>query len=208
MLQSKKHHIAGKSISGTAALQFILAQQPELAILDAELPILSAFDIIRTVREKGVETKFIVIFSERKEEQLIRFRRLKIDGVIFEIDSLKTIIACINRIEKGAAIDKRIFLSEKKKNNEEGVNNLELLSGSELKVLILIDSYKTSVIIANTLGLSVRTVEKHRSNIISKLKLKKKNNALTKWAIKNQQLIKTANLRITTHIYVIIRIVL
>jgi DNA-binding NarL/FixJ family response regulator len=61
------------------------------------------------------------------------------------------------------------------------------LTPSEKKILKLIAKDKTNKEIASLLFISYRTVEKHRSNIITKLKLEPKTNSLLIWAKEHQQ---------------------
>jgi DNA-binding NarL/FixJ family response regulator len=63
---------------------------------------------------------------------------------------------------------------------------LDLLTKSELKIVRLISESHTSQEIADELSISVRTVDKHRSNIVHKLKLEKKPTSLSYWAIINK----------------------
>ena len=63
---------------------------------------------------------------------------------------------------------------------------LDLLTKSELKIVRLISESYTSKEIADELSISVRTVDKHRSNIVGKLKLENKPTSLSNWAIINK----------------------
>jgi len=65
-------------------------------------------------------------------------------------------------------------------------SNLKLLTPSEKKILKLIANDKTNKEIASLLFISYRTVEKHRSNIITKLDLEPKTNSLLSWAKENR----------------------
>jgi len=64
--------------------------------------------------------------------------------------------------------------------------SLNVLTPSEKKILKLIAKDKTNKEIASLLFISYRTVEKHRSNIITKLKLEQKTNSLLIWAKEHQ----------------------
>ena len=66
-----------------------------------------------------------------------------------------------------------------------GQKNLDHLTKSELRIINLIAEGKSSKEIAAILSISLRTVEKHRSNIIFKLNLSKDTNSLTKWVLLN-----------------------
>lgn len=66
---------------------------------------------------------------------------------------------------------------------------IELLSKKELEVIMLIAHNFSSKLIAEKKNVSIRTIEKHRSNIITKLNLTKDTNSLTKWALFNKKYI-------------------
>jgi len=68
---------------------------------------------------------------------------------------------------------------------------VSLLSDVELEILRYIKEGCTSTQIAKIRNCSPRTIEKHRSNIIQKLKLKSKSNALFIWSYQNSEILTT-----------------
>ena len=66
-------------------------------------------------------------------------------------------------------------------------SDLTTLTPSEKKILKLIAQDKTNKEIASQLFISYRTVEKHRSNIITKLNIEPKTNSLLIWAKENHE---------------------
>ena len=71
----------------------------------------------------------------------------------------------------------------------EDILKLNYLTASEMTILKLIAQQKTTLQIANTLSVSRRTIEKHRSNIKAKLWSKKDSKSLSLWAVSNKSLI-------------------
>jgi DNA-binding NarL/FixJ family response regulator len=183
---------------GIDALHYIIENAPKIAILESDLPLLSAFDIMKTVAEKQIETKFIIIFPSVEAEHLVIARALHFSGTVYMGDSFKSVLECIKKVDKGKTHFSDSFIPKMDILNDPAVANLELLSETEINVLSLITPYKNSAVIAKVLKLSERTIEKHRSNIIKKLKLDKKTNSLTKWAMKNHVLIRNIALRSPT----------
>ncbi len=82
--------------SGVEVLQFILEHQPMLAILDVDLPYLSAFDIIKICYEKNSATKFVVIFPNADCEYSISPISLSIVGVLYMDDTFQMMQARLN----------------------------------------------------------------------------------------------------------------
>ena len=95
-LKTKKFKSTTCLSSGVEALQFILEHQPTLAILDIDLPFLSAFDIIKTCSEKNSATKFVVIFPNANHEFNVCAKSLGIARILYMDDTFETIQASLN----------------------------------------------------------------------------------------------------------------
>ncbi len=195
-LEQQGHTISKQAASGIDALHYILRRRPSIAILAEKLPLLSAFDIIKTVQEKEVATRFIIIVSNENYPYVDVAISLDVYGLIFIGDTFKDIRYCIDQVVSGNRSYSKSLKVQKEASNKQ--NYLKTLSAVEIFVLSQISESKNSASIAKLLNLSERTVEKHRSNIISKLNLDKKVNSLMYWAIENKTLIKAFCLRSTT----------
>ena len=195
-LKAEGYAISKQVVSGIDALYHILRKQPSIVLLAEKLPLLSAFDIIKTVQEKEVTTKFIIIASQANYQFTDLAKSLNVYGLIHIGDSFKDIKHCIDQVAFGKTCYSSFFKVKKETHDKQ--NYLKTLSSVEVFVLSQIAESKNSATIAKSLNLSERTIEKHRSNIISKLNLDKKVNSLMYWAIANKTLIKTFRLRSTT----------
>lgn len=195
-LKGQGYVISKQAASGIDALYHILRNRPTIALIAEKLPLLSALDIIKTVQEKDVLTRFIIIASQPNYQFIEHAKSLNVFGLIHIGDSFKEIQRCINQVVLGKIHYSPFF--KIKTEAHEKQNNLKTLSSVEVFVLSQIAESKNSATIAKSLNLSERTIEKHRSNIISKLNLDKKVNSLMHWAIANKTLIRTFRLRSTT----------
>lgn len=188
ILQSADLEVSKKTQNGADALEYILNYKPDLAILDFNISGYSAYEIITRVKEEGIQTKFFLLLPNPNQLNLVLLNSIKISGCVYVGESQEHILKCINTVLNGQVCFSRnlkTFLNE-----EKALDQLELLSPTEINVLSLIPPFKSSVKIAEQLCNSVRTIEKHRSNIIAKLKLEKNPHSLTKWAIENQEMIR------------------
>jgi DNA-binding NarL/FixJ family response regulator len=190
-------YVVSKQVaSGIDALYYILKKHPSIVILAERLSFLSAFDIIKTVQEKEVTTKFIIIASQINYQFVSLERSLNVYGLIHIGDSFKDVQECINQVALGKTYYSAFFKVKNEIHDKQ--DYLKTLSSVEVFVLSQIAESNNSATIAKLLNLSERTIEKHRSNIISKLNLDKKVNSLIHWAVVNKTLIKTFQLRSTT----------
>jgi len=185
-LISNGYTIIGQANNGIQALEIILKQQPQIALLDIDMPLLTGFEVIKMAREKGSKTKFIILSFHKEAYYIVQAKTFQIDGYLLKEDTFFEVEHCINEVLSG-----KIYFS--KSINEQPLNlateelkRLKLLTLSEIKILKLIAQEISNQDIADSLSLSIRTIEKHRSNIIDKLSLKKENNTLTNWALVNR----------------------
>ena len=115
---------------------------------------------------------------------------MNIDGYLLKDETIEEIKKCIQSVLKGEFYASKLF--DKIFNNQVSpeLEKMKFLSPSERTIVRLIANENSSKKIAEILSISTRTVEKHRSNIISKLDLPSGTEALLKWVNKNKDLIE------------------
>ena len=107
-------------------------------------------------------------------------------GYILKEQAQTELQKCLAEVTRGNKyFSQSIHTEQIKMDESEKENQINSLSFSERKVLELVSQQKTSKQIAELLFISEKTVEVHRKNIISKLKIPKEKNALLIWAMKN-----------------------
>lgn len=188
IIEQKKYEIIASCDNGRSAYNTIIKESPDLAILDIEMPLMTGVDVAKECQKNNIQTKIILItlYKERKFFDLAR--SYGVYGYLLKEFALAELNTCIDQVLRGNPylsqnIEKHFSISS------ESDNGLNELTRSEYKILKLIADDLTSLQIAETLSISARTVEKHRANIIRKLGLEAKTNALLIWAQKNKQLL-------------------
>jgi DNA-binding NarL/FixJ family response regulator len=180
-LIEKKYNLIGSGNNGREAYNLILKLNPDIAILDIQMPFLSGLEIAKQCKTNCIDTKIVLITLHKEKELYQQAQDLNIFGYILKEFALEEIEICIKTVSEGDS-----FFSPKIKEllGEDFLDNstLSALTPSEKKILKLIANDKTNKEIASLLFISYRTVEKHRSNIIMKLNLEPKTNSLLIWA--------------------------
>ncbi len=184
------YNVVGKASNGMQALELILVLKPTIALLDIDMPLLTGFEVIDMAKEKGVETKFIVLSFHKESNYIAQAQNLQINGYLLKEDSFSDIEHCMKLVLEGKTCFSPSFGRGVLQNVSEELKRLSYLTPSEKTILKLIAQQKTSLEIAEILFISERTVEKHRSNIIAKLDLESSTNSLTSWAILQRETIK------------------
>ena len=183
------YNVVGNALNGTEALERVVSLKPTIALLDIDMPFLNGFEVVKGAKEKGSITKFIMFSYHREAEFIAQARSLQIDGYLLKEDSFSEIERCIDMVINGDEFISTAFNSKILKSNFDGILNLNSLTASEMTVLKLVAQQETTLQIADTLSVSSRTIEKHRSNIKAKLWPKKSANLLSLWAVSNKSLI-------------------
>ncbi len=183
-LLEKKYNVIGSGNNGEEAYNLIVKENPDIAILDIQMPFMTGLEVAKKCKINNLKTKIILITFHKEKVLFQKASELNIFGYILKEFAIEEIETCIKSVKEGIP-----YFSPKIKDllgvnpyNDSYLNNL---TPSEKKILKLISKDKTNKEIATLLFISYRTVEKHRSNIISKLNLEHKTNSLLIWAKDN-----------------------
>lgn len=184
-LKSKGFNIVGAAEDGNTAYNLIVKLKPDIAILDIRMPYKTGLEIAEDCYKNNINTKIILITFDQEEELYEHAKAFNVYGYILKEFTIEEIEICIEHVLKNEPYfsDK---LESHLKANRPNDNALGLLTKTEKKIVILIGENKTSQEIAKELSVSIKTVHKHRSHIISKLKLDNKSMSLSVWANLNK----------------------
>lgn len=185
-LEERNWKIAGTETNGRLALNFIVENEPEIAVLDISMPELTGIEIAERCKKIKSPTKIIFLTSHREIDFFRKAKEYNILGYLLKESALEEIEECLISVSNNTP-----FFSKKIKKHfkfkEESNELLQKLTISEIRILKYVSQSKSSSEIGRLLFISPRTVERHKSNIIQKLELKTENRALNKWVEKNKQ---------------------
>ena len=190
-LEQAGYNVLATATNGTSALEIINLYQPCIAFLDIEMPFLNGFEVVKRLKDLQSKTLFIIMSYHKEKGFVLQAKNVGVNGYLLKEDSIQDIELCIDEVIKG-----NIFYSKSFENNfeflvDEELRKINLLTSSERTIIRLIAQQKTSLEICEILSISKRTVEKHRTNIISKLQLKSKSNSLSAWIKTHKEIINT-----------------
>jgi len=168
--------IRAEADSAATALQWVKESEVDLAIVDLSLKDGGGLQLIKMLREAAPALQVLVLSMH--DEALFAERALKAGarGYIMKQEAVVSLVGAVHQVLSG-----RIYLSERMSQQlleriGPGVQTqdtgLSLLTDRELEVFELIGRGISTSLIAEQMGVSVKTVETHRSNIKTKLNLK------------------------------------
>ena len=140
------------------------------------MPHLGGAELTREVKLRSPETQVIILSMHADEAYVTEAFRNGALGYMLKNDSASELIQAIREVHKGhrylgSLLSEKAIESYIRKSHTSDVDSYESLTPREREVLALICEGNTGAAIAGKLSLSVRTVEMHRSNLMSKLGL-------------------------------------
>ncbi|MEW6127274.1 MAG: response regulator transcription factor [Acidobacteriota bacterium] len=183
--------IIGEANDGESAIALIAETQPDVVILDIDMPKMDGFEVVKQLKEKALSTHIIFLTMHKSEEMFNEALNLGVKGYVVKESAVIDILQGIKTVYAGEFYfspqlmahlinrKKQITALYKQK------PSLSTLTATERKILLMISEQKTSRQIADELYISIRTVENHRNNICHKLHLKG-THSLVKFALDNK----------------------
>lgn len=180
--------IVGEAEDGRVAVQCVERLKPALVLMDLSMPRMNGMDAIREIKKRSPETKVLVLTVHKAEEYILATFRAGADGYALKDSTHTELVIAIKSVLAGKpylspGISEKViegFLEGKRTLKTRTA--YETLTHREREILKLIaEGYKNKEI-ADSLCISVKTVEKHRANLMEKLGLHNVQ-ALTTFAI-------------------------
>jgi len=181
--------IIGEAENGRAAVQCVENLKPDLVLMDLSMPKTSGMDAIREIKRQFPDTKILTLTIHDEDEYILAALQAGADGYVLKDATQGELMMAIEIVLAGKSYLSP-GVSEKVINGYlEGRKTLkpksawDTITQRERETLKLIaEGYKNKEI-ADYLCISIKTVEKHRTNLMKKLNLHTAS-ALTAFAIK------------------------
>jgi DNA-binding NarL/FixJ family response regulator len=181
--------VIGEALNGHQAIKKAKSLKPDIVIMDISMPDLNGIDATLQIKKLDPHIKIIIFSMYSNREYVIDLFKAGISSYVLKKDPMSDLVSAIKAVERGGTyfttISSEILLNYVKELDESNnnTNGFESLSLREREVFQLLSEGKSIKKIAETLGISRKTVETHKYNIMEKLHTKNIID-LTKLAIK------------------------
>jgi len=180
--------IVGEAEDGREAIRCVEKLKPDLILTDLSMPRMNGMEAIREIKKISPKSKVLVLTVHKAEEYVLGTFQAGADGYLLKESTHVELVTAVNKVLSG----KRYITPEISEKVIEGYlegkktlkskTSFETLTSREREILKLIAEGYRNKEIADDLCISVKTVEKHRANLMEKLNLHNVQ-ALTAFAI-------------------------
>ncbi|SHH53956.1 two component transcriptional regulator, LuxR family [Chryseolinea serpens] len=161
----KKIEWMGHAMTAASCLAFLQQEQPDVILMDVNLPDKSGIELCREVKEKYPRISIIGLSSFNQQSFIQKMLEHGASGYVLKNATREEIIEAIEAVTEG-----RKFLSYEAamtvKKNED--SKMPILTRREKEVLTLIAEGLTNHEVADKLFISTTTVDTHRKNLLEK----------------------------------------
>jgi DNA-binding NarL/FixJ family response regulator len=171
--------VVGEAADGLTALQVIEAQQPDVALLDLQMPDLGGLEVARRVGEVAPGTRVIILSMHGDEPFVQEALRYGVLGYVLKGAATTELVQAVQAVMAGKrflsavlnerALDAYVTASRVA---PEPLDRYELLTNREREVLQLAAQGLSYAEMGERLAISPRTAETHRTNMLRKLGLR------------------------------------
>jgi DNA-binding NarL/FixJ family response regulator len=166
--------LAGAAATGGEALEQFFKLRPDVALVDLRLPDMSGFDLIKKIRDKSPNARIIVLSSHEGDVDIQRALEAGAQGYVVKGIVRDELLEVIRSVHGGK---RRLPAAVAQKLAEHMAD--EPVSPRELEVLSLMAGGKRNKEIASDLSIAEDTVKMHVRNILSKLQVNDRTEAVT-----------------------------
>jgi len=183
--------VIGSVISGEESINAARRNRPDVILMDIMMGGMTGIEATRWIKEFDSSIRIVIVTMEVSKDYVSAAIKSGVDGYLPKDVDRDTLITAIRTVHSGGrffndAIMKLVFEDfyshEKLKTQDKKLPND--LTKREYEVLGLVASGKTNKEVAESLFISVKTVETHKTHILEKLGLRN-TTELVKYAIKN-----------------------
>ena len=165
--------VVAEASNGAEAVDAFAKFHPDVTLLDLRMPVMEGVEAVRQIRELDPNAKVIVLTTYDTDEDITRALKAGAKAYILKDIAADALIACIHDVLAG----KTYLAPSAAAKLAEGVARVQV-TPRELSTLRLMADGKSNKEIANTLGISERTVKTHLGHLFGKLGVTSRTEAL------------------------------
>jgi DNA-binding NarL/FixJ family response regulator len=170
--------VVGEAQDGRKAVAMVEKLRPDVVLMDIAMPRLNGFEATRQVLKAVPATKVLILSAHNDDAFITEATHTGAKGFLLKQNSCHTVCEAIRQVQSGntffgPVVARRLHQLEGKSMDRAGGPQLPdaSLTSREMEVFQLIAESEANKQIAGELGISIKTVEKHREHLMQKLNI-------------------------------------
>jgi len=167
--------VLAEAADGAGALELVRQHDADVLVLDLKMPGLDGIDVLRAVKASHPAVKVVVVTMFEAREYVARAMKLGADAYLLKDSAVQDLVAAIDAVMAGGSYFSpaiQVQMAELLRGEATAPSGAQSLTEREREVLSWLARGFSSKEVAAQLGISVRTVETHRANLMHKLGVK------------------------------------
>lgn len=171
-------HVVGQARTGREAVELAAALRPAVILMDIAMPVLNGLEATRQILAANPAAKVVILSAHSDDIYVERMNEVGAVGFLEKQTSADILTKAIHEVALGRpffspAIAKRLLATADRPRDRDGLlkANSARLTARETEVLQLVAEGFANKQVAAELGISIKTVEKHRQHLMDKLNI-------------------------------------
>jgi DNA-binding NarL/FixJ family response regulator len=178
-------NVVGEAVDGVEAVEKATELQPSVIVMDIQMPRCSGVEATAALQQAAPDSKVLILTVSDKNQDILNAMRAGAKGYVLKYVGIDELVDAIKLIAAGDVIISQSmavkFISSFGPSSEQvGARSNQTLSKREIEVLQLVAKGNSTKVIADQLFLSESTIKGHLHNIMDKLHVKNRAQAVAK----------------------------
>ena len=174
--QSGEVQVVAEAATGETAVQLVKEHQPDVVVMDLSMPRLDGAQAAERIIDLKLPTQIIILSMHADTTIVQQLLRLGVKGYLLKDAVTAELMLAVHSVSQGKlflspTISDSVMTMLLSPSDNTAKTSAELLTPREREVLQLVAEGHTNNAIGEILKISVKTVEKHRSNLMTKLEV-------------------------------------
>ena len=176
--------VVGEAADGPEAMRLIEEVQPDVALLDIQMPRLNGVEVTRQMRSRFPQVRILILTAYDDDAYVFAALKAGANGYLLKTAGVEEVLSAVRGVYGGQsalspAVTDKVVRQLREGRPEGAADQVERLSQRELEILRLAARGLTNKEIASRLALSDRTVQGHLARIYGKLAVASRTEAVT-----------------------------
>lgn len=165
--------VVGEAEDGLQAIEYVESLSPDIVLMDIAMPGMNGLEATRRIRQKHPNVHVLILTQYEDQPYVLNLLRAGVSGYVLKRALGVDLINALRAVARGESFlyppVATTVLEQLRQSDMGAIQDVKTLTSREQEILQRVASGETSRQIALALNISVKTVEWHRSNLMSKL---------------------------------------